>query len=341
MTRSRLTARVVTAALVVAALTTGCGDGGSDGASRSTTTEPLGAAEPAKAPAPNVAPAGTVTDLDPQPEGMVYDPVTDILAVAVRNPTELVLIRGATGEEVRRVDLPGHVRHLQLAEPGGPVLVPAEDSNMFLSVALPDGEVTATRVGDYPHDATRARSGRVLVADELGGTLSVVEDGEVVHRFDDRRQPGGLAAVGDRVGVVDVGDFTLSLYDVDGEERVGTVAAGAGPTHVVAASGERLVVADTRGDAVLIFGTRPLARAARLPLEGTPYGITYDARRDVVWITLTARNELVGLDVSGATPREVRRIPTVRQPNSVAVDPGSGRLWVVSRKTGQLQTIDP
>jgi hypothetical protein len=31
----------------------------------------------------------------------------------------------------------------------------------------------------------------------------------------------------------------------------------------------------------------------------------------------------------------------VRQPNTVAVDPGSGRVFVCSRATGELQLIDP
>ncbi len=325
--------------LALVLLVVGCGDDGSDDAG--STTEPLGAAEPAEAPVPDVTPAGTVRDLSPQPEGMVYDTETDILAVAVRNATELVLIQGTSGEELRRIRLPGHARHLQLAGPGGPVLVPAEDSNTFVEVSLPDGETTQTLVGEYPHDATQTSSGRVLVADERGGTLSVVEDGEVIHRFDDRQQPGGVAAVGDQVGVVDVGDFTLSLYDLDAEERIATVPAGEGPTHVVATSDGRLVVADTRGDAIGVYSTDPLEQMASLPLEGRPYGITYDEEANVVWITLTDRSELVGLDMSGATPREVARIPTVQQANTVAVDPTSGRLWTTSRETGELQTIDP
>lgn len=330
---------VVVVLAVVTVSFAGCGDEDDPG-SIGTTTEPLGAAEPAESPVPEVEPAGTVVDLAPQPEGMVYDAETDTLAVAVRNATQLVLIRGETGEEIRRVALPGHARHLQLAGPGGPVLVPAEDSNTLVTVSLPDGETTQTAVGEYPHDATATDSGRILVADERGGTLSVVEDGEVIDTFDDRQQPGGAVAVGDQVGVVDVGDFTVSLYDLDADEAVAELPAGEGPTHLVATTDGRLVVNDTRGDAVLVFATDPLRQVSRLALDGAPYGIAYDPRADVVWVTLTARNELVGLDVSGAEPVEIARIPTIQQANTVAVDPGTGRLWTTSRETGELQTID-
>jgi len=302
--------------------------------------EPPGAAEPGDSPELSVEPVGQVTDLASNPEGMVFDPVTGLLAVAAREPNRLLLVDGATGQVQIEVPLPGHARHLQLAAPGGPVLVPGEDSNTLIQVALPDGAMTSTEVGDYPHDATQVDSGRIVVADEMGGTLSVVQDDEVIQTFDDLTQPGGLAPVGDLVGVIDVADFTLSVYDIAAGERIGRVPAGAGPTHIVADARGTLLVADTRGDALLSFGVDPVELQSSLPLPGTPYGLAYDAVSDVIWVTLTARNEVVGFDLSDGDPREVGRFPTVRQPNTVAVDPDSGRIFVGSRTTGVLQTIE-
>jgi len=318
---------------VLLAVTAGCGG------STPAPTSP-GAAEPGRSPELTTAPAGTVTMLASQPEGMAYDEKTDILAVAVRDPNRLLLVQGATGKTVRTIALPGHARHLQMGGPGGPVLVPAEDSNTFVSVALPGGQTTQTPVGEYPHDAAQTASGRILVADERGGTLSLIEDGKVIDTFDQPTQPGGVAADGDTVAVVDVGAFTISTYDVSASTLVGTEPAGAGPTHLVADGNGGAIVADTRGNQLLLFGLDPLAQRAAYPLPGTPYGIAYDRTARVVWVTLTAKNEVVGLDVSGSTPTEVARYPTVRQPNAVAVDPATGRLWVASRTTGQLQTID-
>ncbi len=298
-----------------------------------------GAAEPGDALEPSVEPAGQVTDLASDPEGMVFDPETGLLAIAVREPNRLLLVDGATGQVETEVPLPGHARHLQLAAPGGPVLVPAEDSNTLILVALPGGEVTSTEVGDYPHDATQVESGRIVVADEKGGTLSVVEEGEVVQTFDDLTQPGGLAPVDDLVGVIDVADFSLSVYDIAAGERAGRLPAGDGPTHVVADARGTLLVADTRGEALLSFRVDPLEMVSSLALPGTPYGLAYDEVRDVLWVTLTAANEVVGFDVSGREPREIARFATVRQPNTVAVDPDSGRIFVAGRTTGELQTI--
>ena len=302
--------------------------------------EPLGAAEPADSPALTADPAGTVVSLDPDPEGMVFDPVTGLLAVAVRDPERLLLL-DRDGATVREVPLPGHARHLQLAAPGGPVLVPAEDSNSLVEVFLPDGSTRVTPVGSYPHDAAQVASGQVLVGDEMGGTLSVVEDGAVTRTLTSQTQPGGVAVVGDTAGVVDVGAFTLTTYDVPAGELLSVVDAGAGPTHLVADSQGRFLVADTRGDAVLTFAGEPVAQVGELALPGAPYGLAHDATAQVLWVTLTATNEVVGLSTAGAELTEVARFPTVRQPNTVAVDPVSGRVFVGSRTTGQLQLVDP
>ncbi|MEU2349594.1 YncE family protein [Modestobacter sp. NPDC049651] len=300
-----------------------------------------GAAEPADSPTPTTAPAGTVLPLADDPEGMVLDPVTGLLAVAVRHPDRLLLVDGATGAVRTEVPLPGHARHLQLAAPGGPVLVPAEDANTLVEVALPGGGTTAVPVGTYPHDAARLPDGRLLVGDERGGTLSVVDAGRVTATLTDQQQPGGVAVAGDVPGVVDVGAFTLSTYDLAAGRRTAVVAAGRGPTHVVADDRGRFLVADTRGDAVRTFSATPLRETGSYRLPGTPYGLAFDPSRQQLWVTLTATNELVVLSTAGSALREVARFPTVRQPNTVAVDPGSGRVFVASRTTGELQVVDP
>jgi DNA-binding beta-propeller fold protein YncE len=329
--RARVTALLVPLVLALA----GCSEVPAEA------PEPPGAAEPADSPALATDPAGSVVALAPDAEGMVFDPVTGLLAVAVRDPNRLVLVDGATGTPVREVPLPGHARHLQLAAPGGPVLVPAEDSNSLVEVALPGGEATVTPVGTYPHDAARVASGQVLVGDERGGTLSIVADGAVTSTLDSQTQPGGVAVVGDIAGVVDVGAFTLTSYDVPAGELLDVADAGDGPTHLVADTRGRFLVADTRGDAVLTFTADPLRKTARYPLPGTPYGLAYDATDQVLWVTLTAINEVVGLSTAGDELTEVARFPTVRQPNTVAVDPTTGRVFVGGRSTGNLELIDP
>ncbi len=67
-----------------------------------------------------------------------------------------------------------------------------------------------------------------------------------------------------------------------------------------------------------MFSADPLKRIGSLAVPGAPYGMAVDG--DTVWVTLTALNEVVGLDVSGNHAKVIARYPTVRQPNTVAVD---------------------
>ncbi|SDU83299.1 DNA-binding beta-propeller fold protein YncE [Microlunatus sagamiharensis] len=301
------------------------------------------AAEPAASPVTTTTPAGRTIEIGNAPEGIVADATTRRVVVAVRGPDELVLLDPTTLAVRGRTPLPGSLRHLQLAAAGGPVLVPDESSTSLLRVALPSGRVLSrTPTGAMPHDANQAPNGTVLVADEAGATLTAIRDDRVVATFTDVTQPGGIAHVGDVFGVVDVGENTITFDDAATLQPLTELSAGDGPTHVVADKHGRLVVVDTRGGALLLYSAPPqAAQVARVALPGQPYGVAYDARRDELWVTVTASNELVRLDLSGDQPRETARYPTVQQPNTVAVDETTGRVFVTGTTPGLLQVVDP
>jgi DNA-binding beta-propeller fold protein YncE len=295
------------------------------------------AAEPAKSPPLAGRPAGTIVRVGHKPEGLAFDPVTGLLAVGLTNPDRLALVDGDSGRTRRQVRLPESPRHLELGAPGGPILVPAERANAIVEVPLPVGRLRTTRVGRFPHDVARAH-GRLFVGDELGHTLSVVEHGRRIEALPAPRQPGGVAVTADRdhVAVVGVRERALEVFDARTLRSAGKVSVGIGPTHVVG-GGERFFVVDTRGDALLELRLDPLRVHRRTHLGGAPYGIALDSERRRYWVTLTERNQVAEL----TDHRVLRHFPTVRQPNSVAVDPRSGRVFVASRKDGTLQFFDP
>ncbi len=140
--------RIVATAAAGAALLAGCGsDQGYPPA-----------AEPAVAPEPQTPPAGLVIDLPAgEAEGVVADPESGLAAVATRDPDLLYLVSDPLGDRrLRRIRIPESPRHMQLAGPGGPVLLTAERSDELVRVGLPDGELRTTLVGDFPHDAASA-----------------------------------------------------------------------------------------------------------------------------------------------------------------------------------------
>jgi DNA-binding beta-propeller fold protein YncE len=299
--------------------------------------------EPASSPAPAEPPAGTVIGLGGMPEGAVVDPDTGVLAVALREPPALALVDPANGRIRRRITLPGAARHLQLVRPGGPVLVPAEDADRLVEVELPRGRTKSVPVGRQPHDAAET-AGRILVGDELGDTVSVVEHGRVIRTLAAPVHPGGLAVPAPGLlGVVAVKERKLALYDARRLVELARVNAGVGPTHAVGDGRGRLFVVDTQGDALLVYVTRPrLAFESRTHVAGTPYGIAIDRRRERLYVTTTSTNRVVELALQGRRPPiAVDSYPSVRQPNTLAVDPRSGRVLVLGRARGELQLVMP
>ncbi len=296
------------------------------------------AAEPAVSPPLARVPAGRTFRVGTDPEGVVVDPRTRLAAVITREPYELRVVDLSKGKVVQSSPLPSKGRHLALAPSSGSVLVPAEDANQLVEVSLPGGGERRIEVGEHPHDAVAA-AGRIFVGNEFGNSVSVVEGGAVATTLDAPTQPGGVAAAGSYLAVVAVAERVLTVYDLRSLERLAETPAGIGPTHVVA-DGRRAWVADTGGNAILEFELGPDPRQiARLAVPGAPYGMALDATRDRLWVSLTARNVVVGYDVSRARPREVARYPVLRQPNTLAVDPRSGHVVVTGVDSGKLEVL--
>ena len=58
------------------------------------------------------------------------------------------------------------------------------------------------------------------------------------------------------------------------------------------------------------------------------------------WVTLTARNQIVGMPAHGR-PHITSRQPTVRQPNRVKVDTRTGGVVIFGEADHDLQVIPP
>jgi hypothetical protein len=219
------------------------------------------AAEPQSAPQQTRPIPGRVVPVGASPEGVVVDAVTRIVAVAKRDPTEILLLNAEGAQLIGSAGVPGFARHLQLAAPGGPLLVPVESINALIRVNLQNGRADPLILtGTVPHDAAQAANGTVFVANELGGTVAVVRGTDVVKVFTDSVQPAGLAPVGNTMGLIDVRKNDLTIYDADRLAIVGSAPAGAGPTHLVADKHGRMIAADTRGGAIRVFEPMPTPR---------------------------------------------------------------------------------
>jgi hypothetical protein len=337
--RPRLAAAVFLLALAPAAA--GCGARHPAAAPARAAPALSAAAQPSRSPAPTATPAGHVIRVGALADAVVADPNAHAFAVAVHDPSRLVLVRARTGRIQERVAIPsGRIR------PGAPppapavFLVPAETGRRALAIQ----PAARTPAAQRPEGAAVVL-GRTFVADARAGTVAVLDRGRPTATVPAATQPGGLVAADfdRRLAVVAVRERTLSLYDPRTLRRIAQLPAGAGPTNVVA-GGDRLYVADTRGDAILVFATdagrRPLTRVARLglPRGSAPYGLALDPVRGRLWVTLTARNQVVALPIDGRSTPLVA-LPTVQQPDAVAVESALGTVAVAGRAAGVLQLV--
>ena len=336
-------ARVVGAVLGVSLVLAGCSSAPSAAHPSTSSSAPLSTAqpravEPAVSPPLRATPAGTVVAAGPAAQGVAVDPSTGVVAVGQVGGADLF---DESGRHLVAVHLPSAPRHIGLLAPGGPFLVPAEASSVLALVAEPSGAATAlVPTGAMPHDVTMT-GGTVFVGNEHDSTLTVVRGAVPITTVPVATQPGGLAVSGPDVAVVAVRARRLQLFDAATLHLMADVPLAGGPSHV-AAFGDQLYVVDTGGTHVRVFSRLPhLHQIGSVTVPASPLGMAVDVAHSRLWITCTADNRLVELSLVGALPRLAADLPTVREPDTVAVDPMSGTVFVVGVRPGTLQIVHP
>jgi len=98
-------------------------------------------------------------------------------------------------------------------------------------------------------------------------------------------------------------------------------------------SGDLVAFADTDGGAVFVEHIDPqITQLARIEAPDNPYGLAHNVGRTRLYVTLTASNLIDPSEP--AKPRMLSDVPTVQQPNSVAVEPRSGAVLITRRSPG-------
>ncbi|MBM7774613.1 sugar lactone lactonase YvrE [Actinokineospora baliensis] len=327
---------LVASTTLCAAFVAGCSSGDQPRDELMVTDNPV-AATPAVSPAAGATPPGTVLPLSAQVTAVATDQSTRTLAVAAGTDLRLYDL-DALDKAPRSLTLPGTADSLTTAGDGALlVTVPGK----VVRVALPGGTLAESPVDGSPAAAADYQ-GDTLVAVRDRKQVTVLGDGQVrrvitgsLLSADQVFSTGQDAVVLDRLR-----NAVFQLNVTQGTVGEG-LRAGQGSTNGVTDRWGRVLVTDTRGGALLAFSINPLLMRQRYPVPGSPYGIAYDTKRDLAWVTLTETNEVVAYQVGGEEPVERHRFPTVAQPNSVTVDPATGRVVVASANGGGIQVVQP
>jgi hypothetical protein len=320
------------------ALVTGCSSGQNSGDDLQV-ADTVTAATPANSPAPATAPAGTVLPLSQNATAIAVDAAQHTAVVAVDNPPGLRLYDlTSIDTPPKTLDLPGRVDNLSTT--GDTVLAPVRTANTLLRITLPTGAVDKITLTGGPV-AANTQGDQTLVALHDTKSVAVLTGDKTDRTITGLASADQALPVGDKAVVLD--RLRTAVFDLD--PASGTVGAGLragdGATNAVTDKYGRVLVTDSRGGELLVYKPDTLVELQRYPVPGAPYGITYDPARDLAWVTLTATNQVVGYDIAGGEPVERHRLTTVRQPNSVAADPNTGRVLVASADGGGVQVITP
>ncbi|CAM2875686.1 lipoprotein [Prescottella defluvii] len=322
----RITACTIGAAALL--LLTGCSS--EQNGDNLKTIEPATAAvSPAGA-----TPAGSVQDIGRAVDALLFDATTKTTTVLTDGGTRLLL--QTEGTEPREITLDGTAAQITLASDGR-VLAPMDGRVQIVDIA--SGEAASTAVDGDARSAAFLPDGRLAVGLSSGRVQVIAGTGGTTETISGLASVDALAVTGEDLSALDRRQTSLTQIDLEDAELGLALRAGEGATQLITDRHGRILVTDTTGNELLVFTTDPLIMRQRYPVANAPYAIAYDDRTDLVWVTLTASNKVVGYDLSTGIPVEKARYDTVRQPNSVAVDTVGGNLVVGSAAGDGLQWI--
>lgn len=300
------------------------------------------AARPAVSPA-SQNPAGVVQPLGGQPQTAVFDADSHQLAVLSPGtdpaaPATITLFGAQPGGPPRVLVLPAAAAaatgdgqgNVYLAGHGG-----------YFAVKLSTGESRpVTVVGAERTEFTaiaRRADGRLTLGSSDGAVYTVNDDGSVASRVKIFARVDALVTQGNTTVVLDRGQTSVTTIDSYGHAAQ-ALRAGEGSTTLAADPQGRVLVADTRGGQLLVYGVDPLILRQAFPVRQAPYGLAGSGQ--LAWVSQTASNTVIGYDLSTGIPVEKVRYPTVQQPNSLAYDEASDTLYVVSGSGAGVQAIE-
>lgn len=272
-------------------------------------------------------------------QAAVFDRATASLAVLspLLGNRSMVAVVSASGES-RQVTLPAPATALA-GDNDGRVYVSARGGYFRVDLRA----ATATRVdveGQQNTDFTaiaRRADGKLALGSADGAVYTLNSDSTVGASLKIFARVDALVAQGDTVVVLDRGQTSVTTVSASGDDADHALRAGEGATTIAADSAGRVLVADTRGEQLLVFGSDPLILRQRYPVRDAPYGLAGSST--LAWVSQTAINTVVGYDLATGIPVEKVRYRTVQQPNSLAFDEASGTLYVVSGSGAGVQVI--
>jgi len=333
--------------LLLLALATGCSANRLGGFAPGPPT--ISPAQAAQSPPVSTKPAGVVRPMGGHPAAAVFDSGTHQLAVLAPGadtaaPANVTMF-GAAQAAPRVIALPGPATALT-GDDHGTVYLAARGG--YVVVDLTSGHTAPVDVGGAERvefTAIARRADGKLVLGSADGAVYILAPpnpasaaaATVSSRIQIFARVDSLVTQGNTTVVLDRGQTSVTTISADGRAEQ-ALRAGEGATTLAADPLGRVLVADTRGGRLLVYGVDPLILRQDYPVRQAPYGLA--GSRQLAWVSQTTSNMVIGYDLSTGIPVERVSYPTVQQPNTLALDEASNTLYVVSGSGAGVQVIE-
>ncbi|MGZ8802228.1 MAG: YncE family protein [Mycobacterium sp.] len=325
------------AAALAVALFAGCSSNPVD--SPPPTIEPAKAAD---SPPVTVTPPGVVRPLAGFAQAALFDAATGSLVVlGVGQGGRSVVTTFSAAGPATPAELDG----------AATAIAGNGDGRLFLSTTggyfrfdIASGDATRVAVeGQDGVDFTaiaRRSDGRLVLGSAEGTVFTLDSDTTVGAQLKIFARVDSIVTQGNTAVVLDRGQTSVTSLNPEGAKAEQALRAGQGATTMAADTAGRVLVVDTRGGELLVYGVDPLILRQRFPVPDSPYGLAASGNdTGLAWVAQTATNTVVGYDLATGIPVEKVRYRTVQQPNSLAFDDASGTLYVVSGTGAGVQVI--
>lgn len=301
------------------------------------------AAQAADSPSVTETPPGVVQPLAARAQAAVFDAATASLVVLSPGPGDRSVLSTVTPAGPQApVELDGTATALAGDDEGRAYL---STRGGYFRLDITSGDVTKVGVdgqGGVDFTAIARRSdGKLVLGSADGAVSTLASDTAVGAQLKIFARVDVIVTQGNTAVVLDRGQTSVTSLNDEGTSSEHALRAGEGATTMAADAAGRVLVADTRGNELLVYGVNPLILRQRYPVPDSPYGLAGSGHANgLAWVAQTATNTVVGYDLSTGIPVEKVRYRTVRQPNLLAFDDASDTLYVVSGSEEGVQVIE-
>lgn len=228
--------------------------------------------------------------------------------------------------------------------------------------ATPDEFVLACPDGVHIFSASSGQETEIVATSAPVSTATKTSDGTIIAGVTDENRALRLSGGEEKDFSTEYDSTEMVSVPVDGREdavlrtnsrltiiqdlkwadaNAGAILrVGKGVGQLAPAEHGMALATDNIGSQLMVYLADDVVRLQKtIPVDESPWGVTYDSQNRQAWVTSTADNQLVAWDIAAPSMKEVERFNTVANAlNVVVLDSGAK---VVASATGDgLQVID-